>query len=62
MISVGCISLLFGIFCLIFLNHSLLCFGEVKSKSVQKSIEIQLKLIYRSPLNFCVFNGTLRQN
>ena len=49
MISVGCIPLLFGIFCLIFLNHSSLCFGEAKSKSTQKSIEIQLKLIYRSP-------------
>ena len=43
--------MLFGIFYLIFLNHSSLCFGEAKSKSAQKSIEIQLKLIDRSPLN-----------
>ena len=50
MISVGCISSLFGIFSLIFLNHSSLCFGETKSKPAQKSIKIHTKLIYRNPL------------
>ena len=49
MICVGCILLLFGIFCLIFLDHSLLCSCEAKTKSAQKSFKIQLKLIYRSP-------------
>ena len=44
--------MLFGRFYLIYLNHSSLCFGEAKSKSAQKSIEIQPKLIYRSPLYF----------
>ena len=50
MISVGCISLLFGIFRLGLLNHSLLCFGEAKPKPAQKSIKIHPKLIYRNPL------------
>ena len=49
--SVGCFWPLFGIFCLIFLDHSLLCSCEVKSKSARKSIQIHSKLIYRSPLN-----------
>ena len=52
MICVGCILLLFGIFFLIFLNHSSLCFGDAKPKSAQKSIKIRLKLIYRSPLKW----------
>ena len=48
---VGWISPLFGIFCLIFLDHSLLCSCEAKSKSARKSIKIQRKLIDRTHLN-----------
>ena len=47
--SVGSLWPLFGIFCLTFLDHSLLCSSEVKSKSTRKTIQILSKLIYRSP-------------
>ena len=43
------ILFLFGLFCLIFLDHSPLCSCKAKSKSAQKQIKIHVKLIYRSP-------------
>ena len=33
---VDCLLSLFGIFCLIFLDHSSLCSSDAKSKSAQK--------------------------
>ena len=51
-LSVGCICLLFGICCLVFLDHSLLCTCKVKSESSRTSRQIHSKLIDRSPLRF----------
>ena len=59
--SVGCLWPLFGIFCLTFLGHSLLCSCEVKSKSARKSIQILSKL-FKAPLNsiFIVANQKIK--